>query len=135
MVDSTAAWKAASSGIARPDRLPGVVENPRERLKDARLYLICETIEEQRLEAALEGGVDMVELLEGDRSDEQLLATAARVRPLCERHGALLMLNNRPELVAQAGADGVHIDRAGIDLAQARAAIGPEKLLGTSTHS
>ena len=45
------------------------------------------------------------------------------------------MLNNRPDLVAAAGADGVHIDRAGIDLAQARATIGPEKLLGTSTHT
>jgi hypothetical protein len=45
------------------------------------------------------------------------------------------MLNNRPELVAPAGADGVHIDRAGIDIAQARETIGPDRLLGTSTHN
>ena len=52
-------------GPAAPDRLAGVIDNPRRRLQDARLYLLCETIEEQRLEAALDGGVDIVELLEG----------------------------------------------------------------------
>ena len=112
-----------------------MIENPRRRLDDARLYLICETIDPARLEAALAGGVDIVELLEGDRSDAQLLDAAASVRPACERHGALLMLNNRPQLVAQAGADGVHIDRPEIDIAQARATLGPEKLLGASTRT
>jgi thiamine-phosphate pyrophosphorylase len=77
----------------------------------------------------------MVELLDTGQSDAVLLDAAARLRPICERHDALLMLNNRPELVQSAGADGVHIDRSGIDLAQARALIGPGKLLGTSTHS
>ena len=47
---------------AAPDRLPRVIENPRLRLEDARLYLLCETVDEQRLEAALRGGVDVVEL-------------------------------------------------------------------------
>lgn len=112
-----------------------MLENPRQRLEDAHLYLLCESIDDLRLDAALRGGVDVVELLETDRSDAELLQAAARMRIACERHGALLMLNNRPELVAQAGADGVHIDRGGIDLAQARATIGPDKLLGTSTHT
>jgi thiamine-phosphate pyrophosphorylase len=112
-----------------------VLENPHQRLEDARLYLLCEGIEERRLDAALRGGVDIVELLDSGQSDAELLESAARLRLVCERHGALLMLNNRPELVARAGADGVHIDRAGIDLAAARETIGPGKLLGTSTHS
>jgi thiamine-phosphate pyrophosphorylase len=112
-----------------------VLENPRERLNEARLYLLCESIDEARLESALRGGVDMVELLDSGQDDAQLLEAAAQLRPLCERHGALLMLNNRPELVVSAGADGVHIDRDGISLALARETIGPDKLLGTSTHS
>jgi thiamine-phosphate pyrophosphorylase len=112
-----------------------MLENPRQRLDDAHLYLLCEDIEDERLDAALRGGVDIVELLDGGRGDAELLDAAARLRAVCERRGALLMLNNRPELVAQAGADGVHIDRAGIDLAQARALIGQDKLLGASTHS
>ena len=112
-----------------------MIENPRERLADARLLLICDRIEAERLEAALRGGVDIVELLEDGRSDAELLEAADAVRPICERHGAALMLNNRPELVAAAGADGVHVDRPGVDLVQARATIGPEKLLGSSTHA
>ncbi len=58
-----------------------MIENPRLRLEDARLYLLCETVDEQRLEAALKGGVDVVELLESDQSDAQILDAAASVRP------------------------------------------------------
>jgi thiamine-phosphate pyrophosphorylase len=112
-----------------------VLEDPRQRLEDARLYLLCESIDETRLDSALRGGVDIVELLDSGQGDTELLEAAAKLRPICERHGALLMLNNRPELVTQAGADGVHIDRTGIDLSVARQTIGPDKLLGTSTHS
>jgi len=106
----------------------------RERLAEARLYLLCEDIDEQRLEAALRGGVDMVEILESV-GDAQLLETAARLLPVCRRHGALLMLNNHPELVQVTGADGVHIDRPGIDVTQARELIGPDRLLGVSAHT
>jgi thiamine-phosphate pyrophosphorylase len=112
-----------------------MVENPRERLKEARLYLICEGMEEQRLEAALRGGVDIVELMDNGQEPAEILAAAARLQPVCERHGVPLMLNNCPDLVAAAGADGVHIDSAAIDIAQARATIGPELLLGGSAHT
>ncbi|HET9094797.1 MAG TPA: thiamine phosphate synthase [Solirubrobacteraceae bacterium] len=107
---------------------------PRQRLEDARLYLLCEELDEARVEAALRGGVDLVELLERD-DDDRLLQAAARLRPICDRHGALLMLNNRPDLVAAADADGVHIERPDIDLERARAQIGPDRLLGLSTRS
>lgn len=108
---------------------------PRERLEHAHLYLICTTADEQLVEAALRGGVDIVELLDGDLSDEQLIAGVARLRPICDRHGALLMLGNRPDLVARAGADGVHIERRDTDLEQVRATIGPDRLLGASTRT
>jgi thiamine-phosphate pyrophosphorylase len=112
-----------------------VIDNPRARLEDARLYLLCETIEEERLDAALRGGVDIVEVIDNGASDDEVLATAARLRPLCERHGVPLMLNNRPGLVEQAGADGVHIDNPEVDVAQARAVVGPDRLVGMSTHT
>ncbi len=112
-----------------------MLESPRERLAEARLYLLCESIDESRLEDALRGGVDIVDLLDTGQSDGEMLDAAAGLRVVCERGGALFMLNNRPELVARAGADGVHIDKVGIDLEQARATIGADKLLGTSTHS
>jgi thiamine-phosphate pyrophosphorylase len=112
-----------------------MVENPHERLEDARLLLICDGMDEQRLEAALRGGVDIVELMDNGQERAEVLAAAARLKPACERHGVPLLLNNHPGLVAAAGADGVHIDRAEIDIAQARATIGPEMLLGRSAHT
>jgi thiamine-phosphate pyrophosphorylase len=112
-----------------------VIENPRQRLEDARLYLICDGIDAQRLDAALRGGVDVVELMDTGGTDAEILAAAAMLRPVCERHGVPLMLNNRPDLVTAAQADGVHIDRRGIDIARARVAIGSDKLLGTSAHT
>jgi thiamine-phosphate pyrophosphorylase len=132
--------------LTLPGRLKGMSTNApeasidaRARLGEARLYLLCEDIDERRLDAALRGGVDMVELLErqapADGGDQQMLDTAARLLPTCRRHGALLMLNNRPELVHAAGADGVHIDRAGIDVTEAREQIGADKLLGVSAHT
>ena len=124
-------------GPRTPARLRDVLPDPRARLADARLYLLLpaagKPVDERRIDAALDGGVDMLEILaDGEPADAELLAAAAVLRPLCERHHALLMLHNRPALVAAAGADGVHIDRAGIDIEAARATIGPDRLLGLS---
>ncbi len=125
-----------------PDRLAGVLADPRARLAQARLYYLVaaahDGIDAARVEAALRGGVDMVELLTDgadELDDTQILAAAAHLRSLCDGHGALFMLHNRPELVGRAGADGVHIDTPTIDLAQARATIGPDRLLGASAHT
>ncbi len=122
-----------------------MLADPRARLGEARLYYLIalarDGLDEARIEAALRGGVDMVELLSdgeegsGEPDDAQLLNAAGRLRPLCERHNALLMLNNRPDLVELAGADGVHIDTPDLEIAAARAAIGPDRLLGASTRT
>ena len=116
-----------------------MIENPRQRLTDARLCLICEDgTSEALIDAALRGGVDILELLDTrSATDAEVLATAAGLRAVCDRHGAALLLNNRPELVAEAGADGVHIDSVADAeaLARARETIGPDRLLGVSTHT
>jgi thiamine-phosphate pyrophosphorylase len=112
-----------------------VIENPHHRLEDARLCLICTDIEDARLDAALRGGVDIVEIMDSDASDAEVLAVAARLRAICERHGVPLMLNNRPGLVEQAGADGVHVDAPGLDIALARETVGANRILGTSAHT
>jgi thiamine-phosphate pyrophosphorylase len=112
-----------------------VIENPHRRLQDARLCLICPDIEDTRLDAALRGGVDIVEIMDSDATDAEVLALAARLRPICERHGVPLMLNNRPGLVEAAGADGVHVDARELDIASAREMVGLNRILGTSAHT
>lgn len=110
--------------------------NPRrQRLDDVRLYLVCDARPDDFLHAALGGGVDMVQLRMKDASDDELLAAARRFRRVCSHHGALLILNDRPDLVVAAGADGVHVGQDDAPVAVARELVGPERLVGCSTHS
>jgi thiamine-phosphate pyrophosphorylase len=107
----------------------------RERLRGARLYLICEDRPDEFLERALRGGVDIVQLRIKHGSDEAILDAARRFRALTARHRALFILNDRPDLAAQADADGVHVGQDDAPAARARATVGPDRLVGLSTHS
>jgi thiamine-phosphate pyrophosphorylase len=106
----------------------------RERLRRARLYLVVEAAAEHMLPAALRGGVDMVQLRD-EADDEAILAAAARFRSICDEHGALLWLNNRPDLALAAGADGVHVGQEDLPVAEVHEQVGDALLIGLSTHS
>jgi thiamine-phosphate pyrophosphorylase len=111
------------------------VAHARERLRRARLYLVVEAAAEPLLRAALRGGVDMVQLREKDADDEAILRTASRFRSLCDAHGALFWLNDRPDLALAAGADGVHVGQDDAPVDEVRERVGPRLLIGLSTHS
>ena len=89
------------------------------------------------LEAALRGGVDIVQLREKDASvgDEAILIAARVFRDACDAHGALFVLNDRPDLAAAAHADGVHVGQDDMPIAEARSLVGEDVLLGRSTHT
>jgi thiamine-phosphate pyrophosphorylase len=112
-----------------------LIDAPRERLGRARLYLVVEAAAEPVLEPALRGGVDMVQLRDKRAGDDELLRAAARFRSICDEHGALFWLNDRPDLVAEAGADGVHLGQDDEPVAEVRERVGPDVLIGLSTHS
>ena len=97
--------------------------------------LVVEACPEALLDAALRGGVDVVQLRDKELGDAELVAASARFRRACDRHGALFVLNDRPDLVEACGADGVHVGRDDAPVAEARALVGPERLVGLSTHS
>ncbi|HZI91306.1 MAG TPA: thiamine phosphate synthase [Thermoleophilaceae bacterium] len=108
----------------------------RERLLLARLYFVSDASTPHAvLRAALEGGADMLQLRDPSLSDEELLEVAAAWRSLSREHGALLWLNDRPDLALQAGADGVHVGQDDMPVADARREAGGELLVGLSTHS
>jgi thiamine-phosphate pyrophosphorylase len=112
----------------------------RERLRQARLYLICSIRPGGRpladvLAPALAGGVDLVQLRDKDAGDAAILAAAAVARELCDQAGALLFVNDRPDLAAAAGADGVHVGQDDVPVAEARALVGSDRLVGLSTHT
>ncbi|MBX5474268.1 MAG: thiamine phosphate synthase [Thermoleophilia bacterium] len=112
----------------------------RPRLARSRLYLVVEARPHERdpgplLDAALRGGVDIVQLRDKELGDDELVAAAQPFREACEAHGALFILNDRPELVDACGADGVHVGQGDAPPAEARRMVGPERLVGVSTHS
>ena len=109
----------------------------RERLGRARLYFVTDVRPglEELLAAALAGGVDMVQLRDKSASDDELLRAAAVFRRLCDEHGALFWLNDRPDLVRACDADGVHVGQGDMPAAEARRRAGDDVLVGLSTHS
>ncbi len=111
-----------------------------DRLRDARLYLVCPIRPGGRaladvLGPALAGGVDVVQLRDKAAGDADLLAAAAAARALCDDAGALLILNDRPDLVAAARADGCHVGQDDVGVAEARTLAGRGAIVGLSTHT
>ena len=77
----------------------------------------------------------MIQLRDKRAGDEEILRVAARFRSLCDEHGALLWLNDRPDLALAAGADGVHVGQDDEPVAEVRDRVGDKLLIGLSTHS
>ena len=112
----------------------------RARLARSCLYLVLEARphgDDPRplLDAALRGGVDVVQLRDKELDDEALVAAAVPFRETCEAYDALFVLNDRPDLVAACGADGVHVGRNDTPVGAARSLVGPERLLGVSVST
>jgi thiamine-phosphate pyrophosphorylase len=117
----------------------------RMRLAAARLYLVCAQQSERSpgdereldelLRAAVAGGVQIVQVREKQMDDEQLLVVAKAASALCQRLGALLIVNDRPLVALQARADGVHVGQEDMPVAEVRELVGPDMLIGLSTHS
>jgi thiamine-phosphate pyrophosphorylase len=108
---------------------------PRERLGAARLYLVCDARPLEWLRAALRGGVDLVQLRDRALDDAGLAEAAVAFRAAADEAGALFILNDRPDLVAAFGADGVHVGQDDATPADARSLVGPDRIVGRSTHA
>jgi len=117
-----------------------VVSLRRARLERAQLYLLvgesdCVHGLERTIFEAAAGGVDMVQLREKNRSDRELLVLAEKVRRWTEAAGVLMIVNDRADLARLVGADGVHLGQEDLPVAVARNLIGPELVIGVSTHT
>jgi thiamine-phosphate pyrophosphorylase len=111
------------------------VTDRRDRLHRALLYLVCDERPDSFVQRALRGGVDIVQLRIKNGDDERVLAAAQRYGRACRDAGALLIVNDRPDLAIAAGADGVHVGQDDVSVARAREVLGDERIVGLSTHS
>ena len=87
------------------------------------------------VEAALRGGVDAVQLREKDLSGAELHDLAQHLRRRCRRYGARLLINDRIDVALAVDADGIHLPAASFAPEDARRLVGPQRLVGVSTHS
>lgn len=105
----------------------------------ARLYLVVsprpgqpEALLLARLEAALGGGVEMLQLRAKELEAQAILKLGEKLQTLCKRYRAPLVINDRPDLAAILAADGVHLGQGDLSVAQARRFFAG--LVGRSTH-
>jgi thiamine-phosphate pyrophosphorylase len=112
----------------------------RQRLKWARLYFVCDARPhgqdpEGLLRAALSGGAGMIELRDREVPRNLLDRTAQTFRRIADTYSALFIVNDDPHLAAEVRADGVHVGQEDMDPAEARRIVGPDAIVGLSTHS
>ncbi len=84
--------------------------------------------------ALLGGGARLVQLRLKTATSRDLLAAARALRGLCDAAGALLIVNDRADVARAADADGVHLGQDDLPVAAARRILGPEAIVGVSTH-
>jgi thiamine-phosphate pyrophosphorylase len=87
------------------------------------------------VEAALRGGARAFQLREKDLSPRELYPLALEMRQLTRTYGARLLINDRIDVALAAGADGVHLTTTSLPASVARQVLGPERLIGVSTHT
>ncbi len=109
----------------------------RARLDAARLYLCTGNRPDLAAfaDAALEGGVDVVQLREKGIEARDELAALEVLAAACARHGALLAVNDRADVALAAGADVLHLGQDDLPVAWARRVVGEEVVIGRSSHS
>jgi thiamine-phosphate pyrophosphorylase len=112
----------------------------RERLRTARLYFACEarpggSDPEPLLRAALGAGVDILQLREKELGRAEIERAAGTFRRVCDTYSALFIVNDDPDLARACDADGVHLGQEDGSVEDAREMLGPDAIIGLSTHT
>lgn len=109
-------------------------------LSDVSLYFVTTpprdgTSYVDQVARACAGGADIVQLRDKKLSTRDLLRLAKELQAVCDRTGALFVLNDRVDVALAADVDGVHVGQEDLPVRHARALLGHRKLIGCSTHS
>lgn len=107
------------------------------QLSDRHLYLCVPVRDdiESFLNAVLRGGVDVVQLREKELDLEVQRSCAELMVPICRDYGVPFIMNDSPELALAVGADGVHVGQEDVTVQWCRELLGPNAIVGLSTHS
>ena len=109
---------------------------------DLSVYLVTDTAQcggpdevVETVRHAIAGGVTLVQFRDHDLSDDEFVALGRRVREICVSGGVPLIIDDRVHLVAEIGADGVHVGQSDMPVDQARAILGDDLLIGLSAQT
>jgi thiamine-phosphate pyrophosphorylase len=95
----------------------------------------CHLDFEITLRIALSAGADIIQLREKHLSDREIVELGRKVREWTRECNALFIMNDRPDLAVLVDADGVHVGQEELTVRQVRRIVGPNRLIGVSTHS
>ena len=104
-------------------------------LTRSHLYLVTSSSEQlfSTVEAALQGGLTLVQYREKTEDDSVKLSHAQKLRQICHHYGALFIMNDRVDLALAVDADGVHLGQQDVPIALARQLLGQQRIIGRST--
>ena len=108
---------------------------------DTSLYFITDSTgfsEEEflrRIEAALRGGVTLLQLREKDKTTREYLELARKVHALTNRYGVPLIIDDRLDIALATGAEGVHLGQSDLPIDLARKILGPDKIIGATAKT
>ena len=111
------------------------------KLEDCVLYAVTDTswlrgqTLAQQVEAALRGGVTMVQLREKELEGEALEQEAREILAICRRYGVPLLINDDVMLAKKIGAEGVHVGQSDMAASQAREILGPDAIIGVTART
>lgn len=112
----------------------------RERLERSHLYVLVDACESESafcelVQTLIDSSVDVIQLRDSSVDDRTLLSRARAAIKITRAADSLFIVNDRPDIAAAADADGIHVGQEEIPVVDARQIVGPNRLIGLSTHS
>lgn len=117
-----------------------IAEDAHRKLAEARLYVLIDATQgidamTRLAQLLVEAGVHVLQLRDKSLTDERLVAAARELRRVTANQQTLFIVNDRPDIALLSRADGVHVGQEELGVKDVRALVGPEMLVGVSTHS
>ncbi len=113
-----------------------MTDSVHKKLNKRRLYLCSADRSdlEHFIDASITGGVDVVQFRDKHLETRQLLKRAKLAQQVCLSHGVPFIINDRPDIAFELGADGVHLGQQDMPVSAARKLLGQDAIIGLSTH-
>lgn len=140
LTGSTGSFEAIRYRLYSWEKSLAAVSTGRQSLDQRRLYVLVDADRSQdlfsdRVSALAAAGVDVIQLRDKQVSDRVLLQRARCLREIADTTGICMVINDRPDLAVLARADAVHVGQDELTVKDVRTVVGPQMLIGVSTHS